>query len=114
MPAEAPKTATFFILNQKPIRAQNRASKREYESLLFRPIVKIRRFRGYFETEPDTGFFLIDRGVIGAQIEPGWDEVGCRGILVMMFSGDQSAVVPFGVPLFGPRHNSFAMLMMAQ
>jgi hypothetical protein len=52
--------------------------------------------------------------VIGAHIEPGLDEVGYRGILVMTFPGDQSAVVPFGDPLFGLEHNSFAILSMAQ
>jgi len=60
------------------------------------------------------GFFWMQGGVIGGQIEPGLDEVGNRVIPVMMVPGDQSAVVPFCVPLFGPRHNSFAILITAQ
>jgi len=44
----------------------------------------------------------------------GWDEVGYRAIPVMMVLRDQSAVVPFGVPLFGLEHNSLAILIMAQ
>ena len=60
------------------------------------------------------GLFSMYQEVIGAHIEPGLDEVGYRGILVMTFPGDQSAVVPFGDPLFGLEHNSFVILSMAQ
>jgi hypothetical protein len=47
--------------------------------VLFRPFGKISPIWGYFQSEPDTGFFLGDQGAIGARIEPGLDEV-CKGV----------------------------------
>ena len=72
---DAPKTASFFIPNQKPIRAPKMASKRVYEIVLFRPFAKIWPIWSCFKSEPDTGFFWDAKRAIGAQIGPGWDEV---------------------------------------
>jgi hypothetical protein len=68
--------AVIFTINRKPIRAMDRASKRECVNVLFRPFGKIRLIWGYFRSEPDTGFFLGEGWVIGGRIEPGLGWVG--------------------------------------
>jgi hypothetical protein len=63
--------AVIFTINRKPIRAHDRASKRVYVNVLFRPFPKISPIWGYLKTEPDMGFFSGWRRAIGAHIEPG-------------------------------------------
>jgi hypothetical protein len=65
--------AVIFPINRKPMRVRKTASKRVYVIVLFRPIGKIRHIWGYFESEPDTGFFWGAKEAIGAQFGAGLD-----------------------------------------
>jgi hypothetical protein len=60
MPFAAPYSRSgsgHFPHQQKTIRVGKMVSKRIYETVLFRPIGKIRSIWGYLKSEPDTGFF---------------------------------------------------------
>jgi hypothetical protein len=71
--------AIIFSINRKPIRTQKQALKPQYVIALFCPFAKIRLNWGYFETEPDTGFFSEVKVVIGGKIEPGWGDLPSTG-----------------------------------
>jgi len=57
--------------DRNPVRVKNGSQKRFYEIVLICPIAQIRLIWGYFETEPDTGFFLGCQTPIGGHIGAG-------------------------------------------
>ena len=115
-PIEAPKTASFFILNRKPIRAWKPPSKRFYEVFLFRPIGKIRLIWAFFNSEPDSGSDgYPEKDNPGSNwARMGWGHVGGRGGPANDVFLWSLGLRPFCILLPGSEHNSFAIPMTAQ